>query len=119
MSAKLQDWQIKILEENKYKPLAAVFMKPIEQATKIFKDSKGIKDVQELIKRTNQIVEIFLLHKNAVDKKIEEEDFEDVNGQDFNEWAHDQLDDIENVYHEMKCLIGQINFEKNGYSIID
>ena len=61
---------------------------------------------------------------NTVNEKeltdlINKQDFKDVNGLDFNEWAYDTLHDIKAIYNDMNSKLSGIVFNKKGFSIID
>lgn len=93
-------------------------MRAIEKAKEIYNKSIDCKDMNKLTAYINEVVEIYREHDKEVKEKIDMQDFRDVNGVDFNEWAHDQLDDIERIYQDLKSALGSLSFEQNGFSII-
>ena len=93
-------------------------MKAIEKAKEIYNKSIDCEDIDKLTTYINDVVKIYQNHEKEVKEKIDIQDFRDVNGIDFNEWAHDQQDDIERIYHDLRSSLGSLSFEQNGFSVI-
>tara|TARA_B100000497_G_C7683329_1_gene413653 strand:+ start:1269 stop:1550 length:282 start_codon:yes stop_codon:yes gene_type:complete len=93
-------------------------MRAIEKAKEIYDKSIDCKDMKKLTTYINEVVEIYQEHDKEVKEKIDMQDFRDVNNVDFNEWAHDQQDDIERIYQDLRSDLGSLSFEQNGFSII-
>jgi hypothetical protein len=94
-------------------------MKAVEQAKKVFSKYENSQDIKEIVKGINEIVPIYEAHKKEVDSKIQKKDFRDVEGVDFNEWAHDQIDTISNFYHELNSILGNLQFQRDGFSVVN
>tara|TARA_R110002020_G_scaffold328142_1_gene544063 strand:+ start:1364 stop:1645 length:282 start_codon:yes stop_codon:yes gene_type:complete len=93
-------------------------MKAIEKAKEIYNKSIDCKDMDKLTTYINDVVKIYQDHEKEVKEKIDIQDFRDVNGIDFNEWAHDQQYDIKRIYQDLKSDLGSLSFEQNGFSVI-
>ena len=90
-----------------------------KQALNFYKKSLNTVNEKELTDLINKVVFIYHQHKKLVNSKVDKQDFKDVNGLDFNEWAYDTLHDIKAIYNDMNSKLSGIVFNKKGFSIID
>lgn len=93
-------------------------MREIEKAKEIYGKSIDCKDMKKLTAYINEVVKIYQDHEKKVKEKIDMQNFTDVNGVNFNEWAHDQQDDIKRIYKDLRSALGSLSFEQNGFSTI-
>jgi len=96
-----------------------IIMKAIDQAKKIYAEHEDMEIMSELVSGVNQIVKIYQDLNQEKHDKINAKDLSDVDGMDFNEYYHDQLDDIESVYTDLKSKLGQLQYEQDGFSVIN
>ncbi len=92
-------------------------MKKLAEVKEIFESVKDSQNKAELTEAHNKMVDIRHAHSLEIGKKVESEDFADVDGVDFNEWAYDQNYEIDELIIETMNLISALNWEQNGFNV--
>lgn len=82
-------------------------------------DSVDSMNLEELRLAVNAVADLFNKHSADVQAKCDAKDFADVDGLEFNEWAHDQEHDLETLYCDLHAAHGNKAYEVNGFSTID
>ena len=90
-------------------------MESINKAWK-FKGFLKSNDINEVLNAVNKVVEIYENHNNEIVKKCENNDFNEVNGIDFNHWAYTQQIRIEQLYNDLKSKYYYLHFEKYQFN---
>ena len=90
-------------------------MEALKKAKKYenFLQSCNLQDVQRAV---NEVVKIYKSHQEEIEKKCKDQDFKDVNGLDFNEWAYTQEIKIEELYNELKSRYHDLHFDKYQFN---
>jgi len=94
-------------------------MKRVKEAKEIQAQYEGCECIKSLIVGVNKVVAIYEQHKADVQAKIKDQDFADVDGLDFDEWAHDQESVLEDIFWSLKMKIGDLQFAQQGLNIIE
>lgn len=91
----------------------------VQEAKLIQAQCEASECIKIVIEGANKVVAIYQAHKAAVEAKIKDQDFADVDGQDFNKWGHDQVDDLEDIFWSLKMRVGNLEYDKKGFSVIE
>lgn len=81
-----------------------------------FKGFLKSKNIDEVLKATNEVVKIYEQHDQEVKQKCELKDFSNVEGVDFNTWAYTQQIRIEQLYNDLKSKYHDLHFEKYQFN---
>lgn len=83
----------------------------IQKAWK-FKGFLKSNDINEVLKATNEVVKIYEEHEEEIKQKCSVQNFETINGIDFNVWAYTQQIRIEQLYQDLKSKYHDLHFDK-------
>ena len=96
---------------------------PTENKKKVFKEliksyKTGLKsnDLNDVKKQVNIVVSIHKEWLNTVNQAVKKQDFNDVEGIDFNEFYHDFEYTIEKVYFKLKDKYHSLHWDLHGFN---
>jgi hypothetical protein len=87
----------------------------IQKAWK-FKGFLNSNDINEVLTATNEVVKIYKDHEEEVKQKCKVQNFENVNGIDFNVWAYTQENRINDLYNDLKSKYHDLHFDKYQFN---
>ena len=87
----------------------------IQKAWK-FKGFLNSNDINEVLTATNEVVKIYKDHEAEVKQKCSIQNFENINGIDFNVWAYTQQTRIEQLYNDLKSKYHDLHFQKYQFN---
>jgi hypothetical protein len=90
-------------------------MESVKKAWK-YKSFLKSNDINEVLNAVNEVVKIYENHEEEIFEKVENQNFSDVNGIDFNTWAYTQQLRIESLYHDLKSRYYSLHFEKYQFN---
>jgi hypothetical protein len=76
--------------------------------------SKSLNEIQEA---SEKAFEIYEAHAAKVAALITDQNFEPVEGVDFNHWAHDQLDTLIKGLDKIKDLWYDLHYDLKGFNV--
>jgi len=90
----------------------------MESVKKAWKFKKFLKsnNIDAVKTAVNEVVKIYQAHELAIFEKCEQQNFDDVNGVDFNTWAYTQQQRIESLYMDLKSKYHDLHFEKYQFN---
>lgn len=76
----------------------------------------NVENLDNLANACNESASIINEHLKLVKAKCESNDFSNVNGIDFNSWAHTQENVMRDVYSDMSSLYFDLHFKLHSFN---